>query len=352
MCSIKDINDFIGKWHRYFKAISFVIGFTIDWFFLPNITSKYYPYIAPTYIIIIFVFMLIRQVFLHQQHKRGLEDDNENSFYKMNKVWTFFISFFLGSLLSYLLVYYFRSAELLFSFHIFIILILCVFVNEIVGGVFFDILLFFISITFYCIYNTPLLVGVVNEKSFILSLFLSFLLMIAFTKILKVFRFKSYQAFLLYIFSIIFPILVYILYSVGSIPAVPLTLKDSGFYSFVAKNSPEYIIQNTGKVDYKKYYFIDKYYYDKSKIKSLYYYAAIVSPTDVNANINHIWEKYNNQTDDWDYISGRDNSFAIYGGREGGYRTFSIQNNINTGLWRVRVFVDDRLVGSDEIEVR
>ena len=352
MSKIQAISDFVNKWNKHFKTFSFLIGFVLDWIFLPNITSKYYFYIAPIYIGIIFVLILIRQVFLYQQDKRGLDDDN-NSYYKINKVWTFLISFFLGSLLSYLLVYYFRSADILFSFHIFGILILCVLVNEIVGGVFFDILLFFTAITFYSIYNTPILWGAVNEKSFIFSLFLAFCAMFIFIKILRIFKMQKHKVFILYIFSIIFPLIIYVLYSIGGIPAVPLTVKDSGFYSLVIKNNPEYNRETTGRVDYSKYFFIKDYYYDISEINNqLYYYTAILSPTDVSAKVQHIWERYNSKTGEWEYQGGKNNYYTIQGGREGGYRTFSSQDNLSPGIWRVRIYTDSRLVGTKKVDLR
>ncbi|MDI9354761.1 MAG: hypothetical protein QM532_00745 [Cyanobium sp. MAG06] len=287
--SIREIYQFINKRIKQLKIIAFIGGFILDLLFLPNITSKFYLYIAPVYIGIILLIISVRQVFLYLEDEYNRKDLENQTFYKINRILTLIISFFLGSLLSYILVYYLRSAEIVFSLQMFFILLISIILNEVVGAVFFDIILFFTGITFYVIYNTPILVGYVSEKSFILSLFLAFLVMFAISYLLKFLKMKTYQVLLLYLFSILFPIILYVLYNIGSIPAVPLSLNDDGFYSRVEKSNPEYIREENGKVNYKKYYVLNKYYYDHRYLDNgLYFYAAIVSPTDVSARVQHI----------------------------------------------------------------
>ena len=351
--NIKTIYEFFYKRIKQVKFISFIVGFLLDLFFLPNITSVYYLYIAPIYIGIIFLFIFIRQIFLYIENEYKKKDLENQTFYKLNKLLTVLISFFLGSLLSYILVYYLRSAEILFSLQMLFIIIIAIFINEKIGAVFLDIIIFYTGITFYLIYNTPILVGVVSPKSFIFSLFLAFFILILTTRILKFLHMRSYQVMLLYLFSILFPLSIYFLYYSGNIPAVPLALNNSGFYSRVEKGNPEYTRETDGKVNYKKYYLLNDYYYDYSQLNNvLYFYTAIISPVSVSAEIKHIWERYDNKKKEWIYVSGRDNSYPIYGGRESGYRTFSKISNIDQGIWRVRVYCDDRLVGQKEIEIK
>ena len=66
-----------------------------------------------------------------------------------------------------------------------------------------------------------------------------------------------------------------------------------------------------------------------------YAYSAIFSPALFSTDIIHEWQEYNNTTHQWTTVSRVD--LTTVGGREGGYRTYSVKNNIAPGRWRVNV---------------
>jgi hypothetical protein len=66
----------------------------------------------------------------------------------------------------------------------------------------------------------------------------------------------------------------------------------------------------------------------------VYAYSAIFSPTSLNTTIVHVWQFYRPKRG-WTTMSRVE--LPVRGGREGGYRTYSVKTGIIPGAWRVNV---------------
>lgn len=362
---------------KYFKTISFFFGFFIDIFFLPKITSPYYVWVGPIDVGIVFTFILIRQCvrrFLHRRLKhirKGVHifEDREEKirekkgiFFrfseKINSSTTYIVSFFLGTLLSHILVYYFRSSDFFQAWPIFLIVALSILANEFLYGIVPDILLFFIALTLFVIFNAPIYLNKVNNNTFLVSILVSVVIISILTLILQRIYLSKKEFLFLILFSIIFPFLILRLYYLNYIPAVPLALGDSSFYSHIEKktdanNLLSYNKDEDGLIREKKFFLLENNSFDYKKIedtKTLYFFSSIISPSNVSATISHAWEKYDYTLNTW--IAYSKISYDISGGRESGYRGYSALENISEGKWRVRVLADDRLVGLKTITVK
>lgn len=364
---------------KHFKTISFFTGFITDILILPKTTSPYYIWIGPINIAIILIFVFTRQaiqgnlvkrtkkikkevkVSQETEEKKTFEDLKTKGYLRIEKAtrWaTFCVSFFLGTLLSNTLVYYFRSSDIIQMWPIFLIIIIAIILNEFVYGRVPDLILFYIGLTFYIIFNIPILINKVNTYTF----FVSILVAVIFTSILTVLLQRIYLSrkdfIFLMIFSAFFPFLMLRLYYINYIPAVPLALGDSGFYSKVEKVDLEvgytYNKEDKGLVQNKKFFILNKDHYDLLTLKDInggvmYFYSSIISPANVSADITHVWEKYDTERKIW--IKEAEIEYPISGGREDGYRGYSQIANISQGEWRVRVLADDRLVGLKKIMI-
>ncbi len=360
---------------RHFKTISFFGGFALDLFILPKTTSPYYIWIGPVDIAIILLFLFLRQTFKRQLKKREkkvkdeikLSKDKENVenkktrshklLEKLNTWTTFSVSFFLGTLLSHTLVYYFRSSDILQMWPIFLIIFIAILANEFLYGIVPDILLFFVALTLWFIFNVPFVLNKVNTYTFFISILVSVIATSIITLVLQRIYLSKKEFIFLIIFSIVFPFLLLRLYYINYIPAVPLALGDSGFYSSVEKENVEnkYIYKRgeTGLIQNKKFFFLENDYYDLDtliKIGEFYFFSSIISPADVSADITHIWEKYDHEKKIW--IKQTEITYPISGGREDGYRGYSNITNISEGDWRVKVTADGRLIGLKKITVK
>lgn len=363
---------------KHFKTLSFFGGFILDLFFLPKTTSPYYIWVGPIDIGILLLIIIIRQSIKRNLIKRtkkikkqlivdkkesgktfdDLRTKGYNRIEKATSWATYIVSFFLGTLLSHTLVYYFRSSDVLQMWPIFLIVIVAILANEFFYGTIPDVLLFYIGLTFFFIFNIPIVINKVNTYTFFVSILVSVIATSIITTLLQRIYLSKKEFILLILFSILFPFLLLRLYYINYIPAVPLALGDAGFYSKVVKvdneNVYKYEKEAVGLVENKKLFFLNDNHYDLNTLKTsnagnLFFYSSIISPANVTAEISNVWEKYDSEKKIW--IKYAEINYPISGGREDGYRGYSEIENISQGEWRVRVLADDRLVGLRKISI-
>ncbi|MEN9338541.1 MAG: hypothetical protein RI945_266, partial [Candidatus Parcubacteria bacterium] len=337
-----------------------------------------YIWIGPIDIAIVLLFIIFRQFFkrILNKRKKAFREDLKKAnkkeketiqekkgkgptfVEKMNTSTTYLVSFFLGTLLSHTLVYYFRSTDPFQMWPIFLIVILASLANEFLYGIVPDILLFYIALTFFAVFNVPIALNRVNNNTFLISILVSVIATSIITTILQRIYLSKKEFILLILFSIFFPFLLLRLYYINYIPAVPLGLGESGFYSLVERTrsetgKTEYIKEEKGLVENKKFFFLEDDYYSLETLKGengIYFFSSIISPADVTAQITHSWEKYDATNKAW--IKQSEVKYDVSGGREDGYRGYSLKQNISSGEWRVRVLADERLVGLKKIIIK
>lgn len=361
---------------KHFKTVAFFLGFSLDLFFLPKVTSPYYIWVGLIDISLVFVLILIRQSIKGYLHRKirsvkrdlGLFEDRHEKIRektgvlfsvleKINSSITYMVSFFLGTFLAHILVYYFRSSDVLQVWPIFAIVGLSILSNEFLYGIVPDILLFFVALTLYIVFNIPLFLHKVNNNTFLISILVSAVVISVLTIILQRIFLSRKDFLFLIIFSIAFPFLILKLYYLSYIPAVPLALGDSGFYSYIQKQTNGYDVffyekKQEGIIKTKKYFFLEDFSFNSDQTKNsniIYFFSSIISPADVSATITHVWQKYDDSKKEWiDYSKIK---YDVSGGREEGYRGYSNITNISQGKWRVKVLADDRIVGIKYLKV-
>jgi len=71
----------------------------------------------------------------------------------------------------------------------------------------------------------------------------------------------------------------------------------------------------------------------------LYLYSSVFAPARVSTQIVHRWEWYDPAAKTWQPQSRV--SFSINGGRDGGYRVYSVKSRPKAGDWRVNIATGD-----------
>ena len=72
-----------------------------------------------------------------------------------------------------------------------------------------------------------------------------------------------------------------------------------------------------------------------SSDEPVYVFSSVFAPTKLNTEIFHKWQYYDEANEQW--IESDKLGFSISGGRDGGYRGYTLKSNIQEGLWRVDV---------------
>jgi len=84
--------------------------------------------------------------------------------------------------------------------------------------------------------------------------------------------------------------------------------------------------------------------------KPVYNFSSVFAPTNISTKIKHRWSYYQEDVQKWvvkDILS-----YPMIGGREGGYRGYSLKYAVEPGRWRVDVITESgRILGRNEFEI-
>lgn len=342
------LEKIISAGWRHATTLIFLFGFITDSFLLPEVDNPITKYVGLSYLVVLAVIIPLREWVV----SRNTASDFER---RLFSVLTFGVSFFSGSALSFVFVYAMRSAAFAVSWPLFIILILCMAANEFISTHHYrftlDIAVFFIAVVFYSIFNVPIIFGKVNDFVFIVSIVIAALISFSFIWLLRhtseTAESESARGFAL---ALGVPMFVGMLYVLNVIPAVPLSLKQSGVYHNVTRTEDgEY--RAVSEVDTR---FFARYrsqtYHLTDSDSGIYFFSSVQAPAELSAPITHVWEYYDEEASSW--VPSTTVSFSLTGGRTDGYRAYSKKENVFPGLWRVTVSVDDkRIIGRMKFKI-
>lgn len=256
---------------------------------------------------------------------------------------TWGVHFFLGGLLSSYVVFYFKSAAVGRSFIFVGLLVGLMLANEFFAHRLRDLRLL-LPLYFFCgsaflTFFLPLLVRQLSAALFVLSGVLSLML----TGILSIAIF-GYRPEAIRVFPV--PMIVFggllLSYFGDVIPPIPLALKDGGIYRNVRRVGTQY------EVVYREpsrwfFWRRDEREFAYAPGDAVYCFAAIFAPTAFTEQVWHYWQR---RDENGRWITTDRLSYTIIGGREGGYRGYTVKRKITPGRWRVEVrTTEGRLLG-------
>jgi len=201
----------------------------------------------------------------------------------------------------------------------------------------FRISVFFVVLFSYLIFAVPVLLGKMGAWVFLLSGLAS--LGLIYLAAVSLFRLTG-DKFLPSRFPLFLSIAgIYLIFNIfyffNIIPPVPLALKESGIYHQVewAANG-QYLLRFENP---PWYLFFRDFNYEVHWLRGMpvYAYSAVFAPTKLNADILHRWSYFDEEKDEW--VEKSRLGFSVKGGRDGGYRGYTVKRNLEAGEWRVDV---------------
>ncbi len=343
MANEKEISRGFGEWYkRHERAISlaaFFGGFIFDNLTLLRIDRSLDIFILFSWLTLAGVGIVIFNLSRHGKSLLG-----RGRFFEHSNSWLpIIIQFAFGALFSGFTIFYMRSASLAASWPFLAIVIFLFLGNEFFRKQYlrltFQASIFFTSLFFLMIFYVPILRGEMGAGTFLLSGLASLAIVFVFIALLFALlpiEARENKTALVKSIAGIF-IAVNILYFTNSIPPIPLSLKDAGAYHFLEKaQTGGYILRG----EHTRWY---DFFLPHKEIRILsgepiYFYSAVFAPTKLNTGIAHDWQYYDTTMGKW--IESGTFPFGISGGRDQGYRGYSIKTNIRPGLWRVDVITD------------
>ncbi len=271
----------------------------------------------------------------------------------------FLMQFSFGGLFSGYIIYYSRSASLIGNWPFLLFLATLFIGNEFFKKHYqrlaFQLSIFFVTLFSYTIFSIPVLLGKMGANVFLLSgiVSLSILgLIIFFLKQIVPSQIQAAKKSLA--ITIVFLYLLFnVAYFTNIIPPIPLSPKEIGVYHLVAKSktggyeltfepAPKFLsfftVQRTADV------------FHQSPSEPIYIFSSIFAPANLSTKILHRWSYYDEAS--VSFIMAANIAFPISGGRDQGYRGYSVKGNVFPGKWRVDVMTEDgKLIERKEFTV-
>lgn len=318
---------------KYQPYIAFLSGFIWDSITLTRIDRFFDNLIMLSYVMLAGLFIYLEQLSQNGMIKKPF-------LIKYHSWIPNIIQFFLGSLFSGYLVYYFQSASITNNWLFLLLLIVLLVSNEFFEGYISSFItkfiLYFWAVFSFFIFYLPILLGSVESYIFLLSGLVSVL----FVAGLAWFIYKKsstqnpFEIKKILISIGVTYFLFNLLYFTNIIPPVPLSVKDAGMYHSVKRIGSEYHLKFEEGSWYEPFKQSDETFHYVNG-DTVFCFTSIFAPSDLNTKIFHHWQFYSPEKEAW--VTTDKRAYTISGGRDAGFRGYTYKRNIKAGSWRVSV---------------
>jgi hypothetical protein len=260
--------------------------------------------------------------------------------------------FALGGLWSGFLVFYSRSASLTASWLFLGTLIAFLVGNEVFRRyhsrlVFAALLLFFATYS-YAVFTVPVVTRTIGKLTFLASGAVAILVFLLFIRLLSMLGRKRLAQARWKILGGAAAIAagMNLFYYTGILPPLPLALTKIGIFHSVKHTGATYqaATEPTTPLNWLSAFGVGEPVMHVAAGEPLSLYASVFAPIRLTTRITHRWQWYDEQHKHW--LAQSVVSFPISGGRDGGYRAYTIKSHPKPGDWRVDVESEDgRLIG-------
>jgi Protein of unknown function (DUF2914) len=249
----------------------------------------------------------------------------------------------LGGLFSGFIIFYTKSASLTTSWP-FVVLLITLFIgNEFLRKRYellvFQLSIFYIALLTYLVLITPTVLGTIGIATFLLAGLLSLFCIVLIIRMVVQWFPDVYKRSARTLFFSIGGIYLgfNLLYFSNAIPPVPLAVKDIGMYHSVVRAGGGYQVVYEAPKEYEFWRNTSSVYH-RTPREAAYCFSSVFAPTRLRAKIYHSWQRLD---DAGDWVRESRIPFSIEGGRDGGYRGYTIKQNITSGEWKCVVETEE-----------
>jgi hypothetical protein len=346
----KEILIWLKKNERHLWTVLFVGGFATDVVvFLPAPLSR-----ANSLFIIYLSLVLIGTLGGHYFYTHGYDKKKGTVARLLNVGFPFIADFFIGGLLSGLLIFYTKSSAITVSWPFILLLFFIFFGNELFRDyrkhLAFQLSLVFFTIYAYAIFSLPLAVKEIGPRIFIESGCISVAVFVVLLALMAAAGWKRLKESMLFIVAGIAGLIILInaAYFTGIIPPLPLTLTGVGAYESITHTGDSYVV--VGEQPKPRWDIFGKQMVYVTSGSPLSVFSSVFAPIAFSSTIVHRWEIYDPTTHKW--IERAEIAFLMTGGRTEGYRGYSTISHIQPGTYRVSIeTLSGQVIGEIEFTV-
>lgn len=246
--------------------------------------------------------------------------------------------FTFGALLSSALLFYWFSGSFSASWPIMAPIVLLMTTNEVFRqyylrptvqmGVYSFVLFSYFTILFPYLFNSlSAFVFILGGATSLLVIYLLVKALARFSAMTEDKRVRMMTA------AIMVFIIMNMLYFSNVIPPIPLSIRDAGVYYELQGANGEYTFVGEEEA------FLDRILpgvtIHRNPGEPVYVYTAIFAPAKLKTTIYHDWQYFDPLSKKW--VSRDRLSFTIHGGRDEGFRGYTMKTSLQEGKWRVIV---------------
>ncbi|MEI9997283.1 MAG: DUF2914 domain-containing protein [Rhizomicrobium sp.] len=333
---IKSVMAFAHQYERHLSVASMVGGYAFDSYSFGRIDH------ATTHLVFV-GYLAVAAIAIAISHRLESRPPERQPSERTRTILTAVTQFALGCLLSAFCVFYLRSASLWASWPYLLVL-----AGIFVGNEFFrkyttrftlSLVLYFFAILSYAILVVPVLIAMMGPVPFLGSGVVALIVFWFYADVLTWLGRERFRQVRIYVFGGVLAIFAAVnaFYFLKILPPLPLALSEAGIYHSVKKVGNAYqVVEETqpwttfwGQPPMLHLAPGDK----------LYLYAAVFAPGRLATVIVHHWEWFDPATRKW--LPQSRVVFPIHGGRDAGYRAYSVKSKPRAGDWRVNITTGD-----------
>jgi len=324
------IKAFYLRYERLLLPFTLVVGFLADYIAFTNIKIKITFTLLLIYWAIAGATIIFTNFYDADKLPKGLR--------YLRLFAPLLIQFTFGALLGSSLVFYWLSGALSVSWPIILIIALLLISNDIFRHYFLkpavQISVYFFTTLSLASLILPFAFNSLSPWLFILagaSSIVVFCLYIAFLSL--AIGHINQQKWRL--FALVFAVLVVmnVLYFANIIPPIPLSLREAGLYHSLKNLNGTYLMLGEAESLWQKLILGQTLHLESDE--RAYFYTAIFLPAELETQIFHHWQYYDEKKKKW--VGQSKLSFAVAGGRKEGYKGYSWQSSLTPGSWRIYV---------------
>ena len=332
----------IQKYEKHLSALAMIAGFVADNLFFIRVDLIQTQVLFASYAVACFIAIPL----LHWVETRRARTGKEM---RWRVILPLVTQFALGGFWSGFVIFYGRSADFGASWPFLVFLFLIFLGSEYFHHyherLVFTSVLFFFALYSCAIFSVPIYTHTMGTVTFLESGVVAICIFALFTMLLRVLARERFLSDVWHIRVGAFAVLVLmnVFYFTNILPPLPLSATAAGIYHNVDRVSGAYLGTEETRQSWEVRYLGFAPTLHTIFGESLYAYSSVFAPTALTTNVVHRWEWYDPTKKMW--VTKSRVAYPIVGGRDGGYRGYSLLPISDAGQWRVDIeTADGRLI--------
>jgi hypothetical protein len=327
------------KYERHLSALAMLAGFIVDNLFFTRVDLGRTQVLLAAYTAACFISIPVLQA-IEMRRASGT-----GSGMRWRVIFPLITQFALGGFWSAFVIFYGRSADFgaswPFLVFLFLIFLGSEYFHQYHQRLVFTSVLFFFALYSYAIFAVPIYTHTIGTVTFLESGVIAICVFALFTMLLRAIARERFlgDVWRIRAGALTVLVLMNVFYFTNVLPPLPLSATAAGIYHNVSHVPGAYLGVEEVNQPWQVRYLGFAPTLHVVTGESIYAYSSVFAPTALTTSVVHVWQWYDPTQKAW--VTRASIAYPIVGGRDGGYRGYSLLPIREAGKWRVNVETSD-----------